>query len=108
MATDDRGWQKTGVRREGTWPRVSSRRMTGPVFWRELWIRLVFLLLREVRICLHFDDLLGVSLAMRCDEQNKFIRIQLAHRTFHHVIKHAWSGFHVIFRSFTALIAILY
>src|SRR5438552_747064 len=106
MATDDRGWQKTGVRREGT--RVSSRRMTGPVFWRELWIRLVFSLLREVRICLHFDDLLGVSLAMRCDEQNKFIRIQLAHRTFHHVITHAWSGFQEIFRRCPALHEMLY
>ena len=34
--------------------------------------------LREVRVCLHFLDLIGVALAVRPDEQDKLVGIPLA------------------------------
>src|SRR5260221_4342055 len=37
------------------------------------------LVLREVRIRLHFQHLLGVAFAVRGDQQYKFIAVQLAH-----------------------------
>src|SRR6266853_6312175 len=110
MATDDEAGKKQEcvARGHGNVSPRGAGLPCGPSVLRELWIRLVFLLLWEVRICVHFDDLLGVSLAMRCDEQYKFIRIQLAQRTFHHVIPHPWSGFQEVFSRCPALHEMLY
>src|SRR5260370_274118 len=56
------------------------------------------LLLREVRICFHFIDLLGVPFAVPRDEQDKLVPVQLSQRTFHHVIAQPRRVFQKIFR----------
>src|SRR5712691_8490248 len=56
-------------------------------------LKLFVLLLREVRIRFHFIDLLGVPFAVRRDEQDKLVPIQLSHRAVRHVIAQARRGF---------------
>src|SRR5260370_228438 len=62
-----------------------------------------FFVLREIRIRLHFIDLLRVPFAVSCDEQNKLVTIQLSQRAVRDVIAQARRGLQKICRRRAAL-----
>src|SRR5437762_3476060 len=66
------------------------------------------LLLRKIRVRLHFVDLLGVAFAVRRDEQHKLVPIELSQRTVHHVVAQSRRFLHKIFGCRAALHEVLH